>query len=96
MSTVTVRAKLLVTVSLVVMLVLGGAIGYAIADATRPGMPMRTMSGMDMDMDMDDMGEHMNDMWAHMDEMGMDMGSMMGPGFRGADVKRMPAMHGHD
>lgn len=96
MATATVPVKLLVTVSLVVTLVLGLAIGYVVSDATRADLPMQMMSGMDMS----DMGAHMDDMSAHMDEMGMDMGSMMGMmsgrTTKGSAAKRMPPMHGHD
>lgn len=92
MSTAAVPVKLFVTVSLVVMLVLGLAIGYVISDATRAGMPTQMMSGMGTG----DMGGHMDDMSAHMEEMGIDMGSMMGSGSKGGLAKDMPAMHGHE
>ena len=88
MATTTLPVKLLVTVSLVVMLVLGLAVGYAISDETRADMPMEMMSGMDFS----DMGEHMSDMSAHMDHMG----SKMGFGSESGAPKDMPAMHGHD
>lgn len=102
MATATVPMKLLMTVSLIAMLVLGLAIGYVISDATRSDMPMGPMSGMDMpmemmsEMDMDDMSAHMDDMSAHMQEMGMDMGSMMGSESKSGPDKDMPPMHGHD
>lgn len=88
MTTATVPMKVLVTVSLVAMLVLGLAIGYVISDATSDDRPMRMMSGMDMGY-MGYMGDHMDDMYAH-------MGSMMGSGSMGEGWKDMPAMHGHD
>lgn len=91
MATATVPVKALVTVSVIVMLVLGLAIGYVISDATRGDMPMQ-MSGMHTG----DMSAHMGDMSAHMDQMGMDMGSMMGWGSKYGPAKDMPAMHGHD
>ena len=105
MATATVPVRVLVTVSLIVMLVLGLAIGYFISDATRDDMPMRTTFGMDAGdmpmsmmsgMDAGDMEEHMDDMSAHMEEMGMDMGSMMGWGSKDRPARDMPAMHGHD
>ena len=100
MATATVPIKLLVTVSLIVVLLLGLAIGYVVSDVTRADMPMQMMSGMDMG-DMDDMGDmadmrdHMDDMSAHMKQMGMDMDSMMGSGSK-RDAADMPPMHGHD
>ena len=91
MATATLPVKLLVTVSLIVMLVLGLALGYVISDATRSDMSMQMMSGMDMG----DMGKHMDAMSAHMEQIGMDMGSM-GPGSNGKAAKDMPSMHGYD
>ena len=89
MATATVPVKLLVTVALVVMLVLGLAIGYVASDATRSDMPMQ-MPGMGMSMG--DVGNHMSEMSAHMEAMGMDMGSMRGSGA----PRNVPPMHGHD
>ena len=90
MATATMPMRWLVTVSLVVMLILGVAIGYVVSDATGTGIPMQMMSGMDTG----EMDEHMEDMPSHMDAMGMDMGSMMGS--KGGASKGMPPMHGHD
>jgi hypothetical protein len=90
MATATMPMRSLVTVSLVVMLVLGVGIGYVVSDATGTDMPMQMMSGMDTG----EMGEHMEDMSSRMDGMGMGRGSIMGS--QGGPAKDMPPMHGHD
>lgn len=88
MTAMRVSAKLLVTVSLVVILVLGLAIGHVVANATDVDAPMQTMSGMDGD----DMTQRMHEMSAHMGEM--DMESMLPSGSRGGSAK--PGIHDHD
>lgn len=89
-ATATVPTKLLLTASLLIMLLLGLAIGYVVSDPPGSQMPMQMMTGVDMR----HMFEHMDDMSAHMDEMGMN-GTMMDAGTKGS-VVNMPPMHGHD
>ena len=84
MGSMTLPAKVVTVVSLVLMLAFGVALGYVIADPDERGsyMSPRMMSGSMGSMGMGDMG--MGD---------MDWGDM-GPGhMRGMDVDDMKAMH---
>ena len=108
MGALTLPAKILMVVALVLMLALGLALGYVIADPNERGisMPAGMMSGrmgdMDMgampmgDMDMDGMGAgHMRGM--DVDDMNAMHDRMMGAGgARFAPRSGMGPMHGHD